>query len=176
MEKLNFIVNWGKNKETAWSGTNYSIYKALSKYYTINECVIKSPGLILKILKRLLRLDAWEASSIIRRYYSHKFSNLEEKIFQFEEVCNNTNKHSTFIYMDLNVSYIKHMYETLPSVFVVSGYQKVNYESICKRSLIQDEYLKNCSAVFTMGHWLKDYLVGQGFDSKNIYHVGGGIM
>ena len=37
MEKLNFIVNWGKNKETAWSGTNYSIFKALSKYYAINE-------------------------------------------------------------------------------------------------------------------------------------------
>ncbi len=32
MEQLTYLVNWGKKKEIAWSGTNYSLYKALTKY------------------------------------------------------------------------------------------------------------------------------------------------
>ena len=174
MEKLNFIVNWGKNKETAWSGTNYSIFKALSKFYDINEFPIKSPGLLFRILRRLLRMDSFRISSIIRRFYSQKYRNLKGNTFQFGEICQDTADRNTFIYLDLNVSYIKYMYENLPSVFAVSAYQNVKYDSICKRSIVQDKYLKTCSAVFTMGHWLKDYLVSNGFNANNIYHVGGG--
>ena len=37
MEQLTFLVNWGQNKETAWSGTNYSLYKALSKHYDVHD-------------------------------------------------------------------------------------------------------------------------------------------
>lgn len=171
---LNFLVCWGKNKETAWSGTNYSIFKALSKYYAINEYPIKSTGIIFKILRRLFRMDSFKISYIIRRYYSLKYRNLRGNTFQFEEVCGDTADRNTFIYMDLNVSYIKYMYENLPSVFAVSAYQNVKYDSICKRSIVQDKYLKSCSAVFTMGHWLKDHLVCNGFNANNIYHVGGG--
>ena len=124
---LNFLVCWGKNKETAWSGTNYSIFKALSKYYAIDECPIKSSSLLFRILRRLFRMDSFMISSIIRRLYSLKYRNLRGNTFQFEEVCGDTANRNTFIYMDLNVSYIKYMYENLPSVFAVSAYQNVKY-------------------------------------------------
>ena len=101
---LNFLVCWGKNKETAWSGTNYSIFKALSKYYDINDCNINNSGLIFKILRRLLRMDSFRFESIIRRYYSLKYKNLRGSTFQFEEFCEDTEYRNTFIYMDLNVS------------------------------------------------------------------------
>ena len=100
MEKLNFIVNWGKNKETAWSGTNYSIFKALSKYYDINECPIKSSGLLFRILRRIFRMDSFMISSIIRRFYSRRYRNLRGNTFQFEEVSNVTTYRKTFIYLD----------------------------------------------------------------------------
>lgn len=171
---LNFLVCWGKNKETAWSGTNYSIFKALSKYYDINDCNINNSGLLFKILRRLLRMDSFRFESIIRLYYSLKYKNLRGSTFQFEEFCEDTEYRNTFIYMDLNVSYIKYMFEKLPLDLEYSGYKNIKYESICKRSKIQDKYLKSCSAVFTMGHWLKDFLVSNGFNANNIYHVGGG--
>lgn len=41
MAQLTYLVNWGKNKETAWSGTNYSLYKALQKYYSIKDVNLK---------------------------------------------------------------------------------------------------------------------------------------
>ena len=37
MEDLTFLVSWGDNKETAWSGTNYSLYKALNNYYKVKD-------------------------------------------------------------------------------------------------------------------------------------------
>lgn len=56
MEKLTFLVNWGKNKETAWSGTNYSVYKALKKYFDVEDVNIKSNRWILAFLRRIVKM------------------------------------------------------------------------------------------------------------------------
>lgn len=52
MEKLTYLVHWGKNKETAWSGTNYSLYKALCKYYQVDDINLKFPKLISVFMHR----------------------------------------------------------------------------------------------------------------------------
>lgn len=35
MKGLKYLVSCGKNRETAWSGTNFSLYKALGKYFEV---------------------------------------------------------------------------------------------------------------------------------------------
>ena len=57
MAELTYLVNWGKNKETAWSGTNYSLYKALQKYYSIKDVNLKGNRWINAFLHRILRLN-----------------------------------------------------------------------------------------------------------------------
>lgn len=37
MDNLYYVVNWGKDKQRAWSGTNYGLYVALSKIFQIKE-------------------------------------------------------------------------------------------------------------------------------------------
>ena len=61
MEDLTFLVSWGADKKTAWSGTNYSLYKALKDYYNVKDINLsKLSGNRWKnaILRRLLRLDS----------------------------------------------------------------------------------------------------------------------
>jgi len=174
MDKLKFIVCWSKKKETAWSGTNYSIFNALSQYYNITECKLKHRCLFLSLLQKIHVLNPFSYSSILRRYNKWKYRGLKGKVFQFEEICEDTPDRQTYIYMDLSVSYIKYMRDILPSIYKVSGFQNTYPKAVDKRCNEQDNYLKGCSGIFTMGHWLKDYLVSQGFSSDKIFHVGGG--
>lgn len=174
MNKLNFVVSWEKNKETAWSGTKYSIYKALSKYYVIYEHELKHNNVILKILKHLFFMSNSCYSSFLRKIDKIKYCKLHGNVFQFEEICGDTPERNTYIYIDLNVSYIKYMRDNIPSVFQVSGFQNIRKSSIDKRCVEQDFYLNKCAGIFTMGHWLRDYLISQGYNSEKVIHVGGG--
>ena len=47
----------GKNKETAWSGTNYSLYKALTKYYDVHDINLKGNRWANAFLSKVLRID-----------------------------------------------------------------------------------------------------------------------
>ena len=38
-----------------------------------------------------------------------------------------------------------------------------------------NDYIKNhCSGLFTMGHWLREWLIEQGVDANLVHAVGGG--
>lgn len=55
MDNLNYVVNWGKDKQKAWSGTNYGLYVALSKLFQIKEIELQDhkPTLFAKILNKI---------------------------------------------------------------------------------------------------------------------------
>lgn len=174
MEKLYFIVNWGgMAKERAWSGTNYSIYKALSKVFDIQEISIKTPWLVTKIANKL-RLDWFSREWYISKF--RKIGNVKTGIvFQFGEVLNDTKTRHTYVYQDLCVSYVKYMRDHLPDVFEVSSYQNAKSNIIDKRTIAQNHYYETCSGIFTMGYWLKEFLVSQGISSSKVHAVGAGI-
>lgn len=174
MEKLHFIVNWGgKSKERAWSGTNYSIYKSLSKLFDIQEFSISTPWIVTKIFNKL-GLD-WFS----REWYISKFRKIKKiqdgKVFQFDENLFETDKRKTFIYQDLSVSYVKYMRDNLPEVYMVSSYQDAGSSIIDKRTILQNKYYETCSGIFTMGHWLRNFLVEQGLPAEKVHAVGAGI-
>lgn len=174
MEKLYFIVNWGgKAKELAWSGTNYSIYKALSKVFDIHEITVKTPWLVTKIANKL-RLD-WFS----REWYMGKFRRIENVkrgfVFQFGEILNDTKTRHTYVYQDLSVSYVKYMRDHLSEDFEFSSYQNAKSSIIDKRAIAQNQYYESCSGIFTMGHWLEKFLISQGIPSDKVHAVGAGI-
>lgn len=53
MKSLNFLAHWGIDKEKAWSGTNYSIFKALEKHFSVKERPLKEKSIVEKIIDKI---------------------------------------------------------------------------------------------------------------------------
>lgn len=173
-QELTFLVDWGDNKETAWSGTNYSLYKALSKYYDIKDINLNRNRLVKSFMRRILRLDETSIDFYNRHLLGKELHKVRGNTFQFSEVLYDRQCRNTYMYIDLTVSYINHLRKENPDIFAVSAFQDANMNVFEKRGKEQDSYIRTCSGLFTMGHWLKEWLVKQGFDSNHIYAVGGG--
>ena len=110
-----------------------------------------------------------------RHRLGKKLESINGNVFQFSEVLSDSEVRRTYMYVDNTVSYVNYMREQLPNTFAVSAFQDTNAEIFSKRGMEQDEYIRSCSGLFTMGHWLKEWLIQQGFSSNKIHAVGGGI-
>lgn len=175
MDKLHFLVNWGQDKEKAWSGTNYSLYQSLSKHYNVNDIQVKTPGKINKaVTKYLLKDNRLGINDInINRNIANK---LDGKIFQFTEFVSDTPKRKTFIYQDLCVNYLEELSISNRKILDYSGFSIFSDRAIKKRNKSQIEYYNSCSGVFLMGKWITEYLKKQFPEiAYKFHHVGGGI-
>ena len=89
--KVIYSCAWNKEKEKTWSGTTYSLYKALKKKINIEDCDV-SLNLIEKILVKILsfRIHNFKIYSVtlynrfkdylIYKKVSHKKSEYQEDI------------------------------------------------------------------------------------------------
>lgn len=185
---LHFIVNWlPGNKERSWSGTNWGLYKALQKYFEVSDININRP---LPLKKRILRKLGFTITSdlgisdilanrkrVTPLLNSQEANNRQHIAFQFAEIVNDSPLVKTYIYQDLAVPYIEYMYEHLPEDYAVSAYQDIPMEYVHQRAKTQMEYYHTCSGIFTMGKWLKRYLVEECQLSKcKIMSIGGVLM
>ena len=175
MKDLTYLVSWGANKETAWSGTNYSLYKALNEFYNVKDINLSGNRWTQKIMKHLLHLDGASIEYYRRHKLGKKLDNINGNVFQFSEVLYDSEVRDTYMYVDNTVSYVNYMRNHLPDVFAVSGFQDTNSAIFDKREKEQNQYIRTCSALFTMGHWLREWLIGQGYSPDRIHAVGGGI-
>lgn len=175
MNDLTFLVSWGKNKETAWSGTNYSLYKALGKYYNVKDINLSNNRWLRAFMRLVLRLDGTSIDYYRRHILGKDLRNTKGNVLEFSEVLYDNDKRQTYLYVDLLVSYVNYMRENLPDIYAISDYQDVNPKIFKKRGEEQDEYARTCSGVFTMGHWLRNWMIGRGFPANHIFAVGGGI-
>jgi len=86
MKGLKYLVSCGKNRETAWSGTNFSLYKALGKYFEVNDINLNGNRWTNAFMSRVIRMDG----DIIEYYRRHqlgmKLRNTTGSVFQFSEV------------------------------------------------------------------------------------------
>lgn len=171
MQKITYLVNWGRNKETAWSGTNYSLYKALKSKYDIKDINLSCNRWVLASLRRILRISP----SKLNKWDRFRLRKTNGKVFQFAEVLFDTPDRTTYMYVDETIGHVNYLKNNQPSVYEISGYQYTAQHIWEKRQLEQDEYIHSCSGLFTMGHWLREWLIDQGFDAGNIHAVGGGV-
>lgn len=181
--KIYYVVNWGKNKERAWSGTNYGLYKALKNLLEIediNTYKISTENIIKRIFNKIIRKnndfglsEIQKSRRMVEKYISNK---KKVPVFQFSEIISDSNGIPTYIYQDLSVSYVKFMFEKYPSIFKVSGFGQIEKKYIEKRENLQMDYYGNCKGIFTMGQWLRNDLVERcGIPADKVHHVGGGI-
>lgn len=183
-KSLVYACPWEINRSKSWSGTNMSLYKSLSNYYNlidfdtgyyskhgvnvslqnyVDKAIQKVTGHYNLEVQRIKRMDKFAVG---------KFNNAV--IFQFDE-CPNLSDCSHYIYLDLHVGYYRKMYEETPILFGQSGYSKIPIKLLYEREKTQIDFLKNCSGIFTMGHWIVNQLIKDyNISADKIYSVGGG--
>ena len=175
MNQLNFLVEWNVKKERSWSGTNYSLYKALEQFYQVKDCPLSPIPLSRRIVRRFVpRLWDFGMSDIIRNRRNNE--NIGGKVLQFSEILDDCDTRCTYIYQDLCIDYLCYLYDNDLKTLNYSGYGRYSKNNILYRNIMQLEYFRHASGILMMGKWMADYLKNTytEFRSK-VYHVGGGI-
>lgn len=174
MKDLNFIVNWGKDKGKAWSGTNLSIHNALSCYFNVVDHQIIPLSSLAKVVNKLSPSLNSMNRLVIQKNKRH-FNNIQGLVFQFEEILKDSANRRTFIYQDLCVDYLCHLFMDDLKTFNISGFKKYKYDDLVKRNNSQIDYYNTCSGIFFMGKWQCEYLKDRYPElSRKIIHTGAG--
>lgn len=179
MKELLFLTKWGNVKERAWSGINWSLYNALSKYYNIDDINLSLANntVINRIIDKICP-DIYLRETKRNGKYAVQMINRGKPmtIFQFAENIFDTDNLSTYIYQDLSVSYVEYMMENMPDIFAVSAFQNDSHAAIHKRATYQNNYYQHCKGIFTMGRWLAEDMVNRcHIEQAKVHPVGGGI-
>lgn len=151
MNDLTFIVNWGTNKERALSGTNFSIYKALANHFNVVDHQLLQLSKLEKGVNKI-----FPSMNSMNKYVIQKnrksLNEIEGPVFQFEEILKDSINRNTFIYQDLCVDYLIHLYNNDLDTFNLSGFQKCKYYDIVKRNECQIDYYNTCSEYSLWGN------------------------
>lgn len=181
-----FVCNWAKDKKTSWSGTHNGIYTALQKYFSITNIDIGYHNgdlynffyFLQKAFRKILKLKNDGEINRLAHYnktINHKFKNISNlPAIQFEE-CPHQKNIQSYFYQDLSVSAVKHLYENYKDLFQISGFQNIPYNTIVKRTEIQNISYRDCAGIFCMGEWFRNFLVNNGIPENKVYAVGAGI-
>ena len=177
MNTIYYICQWGNNRSKAWSGTNLALLNALKKKCKVIEVDVKQKlstkvAGILYSHTKFVKYGFWYDD--IRGFNpSKKIPSHNADILSFFEM-NIPEKDRGYIYQDMCVDYIDKVVlkdEKLKNCFR----KNVSHKVIKIRKEKQKEYYKNCSGIFVMGKWLKEYLIEHmGINEEKIYCVGAG--
>lgn len=171
--KLTYLVAWGKNRETAWSGTYFSLYNALSKYFDVTDVDVTMNRYKKAFMSHVLRMDSRSIEAQNLYSTGRKMHNVKGNVFQFTDYLYNDEGRNTYMYVDHLMSHVNYMREHLPDVYAIAGFGDLPSSIVVKRATEQNDYVRSCSSLFTMGHWLSEWLISQGLPSDHIHPVGG---
>jgi len=180
MKNLTYLVSWEKEKEKTWSGICFSLYKALQKYYKIEDVDVRMP-FIIKLIGKVLHLTTLTRTVLTLKYFrlldywdlKFKKRDYDEVVFQFVENIKNKPSRRTYVYQDLCSEYLLDLYQNNKPVFDVCNFYGENVQAIKRRIPIERNYYDTCSGIFTMGKWLAQYMVSIGIPSTCVHCVGG---
>lgn len=181
MLTISFVVLWGHNKEKTWSGIPWGLLCEFKKLTEVEEIFLKRRTFSLwdRILIKMGLFDHDMDLGLIKQNRNSLKKQLTKEnnvIFQFSDIAYNTKYRKTYVYQDTCVNYIMNLYKTDPTTFSYSNFSANGIDAIKKREKYEADYYKNCSGIFTMSHWLKDYLISScNIPKEIVHHVGGGI-
>lgn len=184
MRDIIYAAPWSKDRKNSWSGTIYYLRESLQKncsVYDIDTEVFSSRSplvlahrVITKVQKKMgvHKLDM----NMSRMNLMDKVINIKTKnipILQFEECPGIRTDAKQYIYQDLSAAFVKNLYSFDRALFDISGFQKNDISVILKRYEMQKYFYDHAVGIFTMSHWLHDYL-RRGYGDK-VHFAGGGI-
>lgn len=181
--KLIFAARWDRIKERTWSGTTFALFSELEKYYEVESFDLKESlgARIKRKVNKIVPIQIFHEDFQIKllkqvnKKFIKKYGSEELIVFQFTE-SPRTNYTYNFIFQDLCVSSVYDLKKTEPEIFALTEFNNFSEMDMLKRIKSQQEFYKNCSAVFTMGEWMRDYIIKNcNVPANKIFAVGGGI-
>lgn len=183
--KINYICEWEKDKTLTWSGTTYSLYKALGKRCFINDYDIALNWFEKKLAKLFqIRLigNKIETNKISSKLEKKLHENKAKKMnLQTEEYTLQIGDYlvvneNSYVYQDLSVDSLIYYKNKNINLFQYSGFQYATDKDLAKRRAMQYEVYKSSKGIFTMSKWLRDNLINYtGIEANKVHHVGAGI-
>lgn len=181
-QKLIVLSNWTYPLEKSWSGTTYSLTKALGKYYDV-EIKSLAIGRWLKRLERLshLALIGQLFGALYDRLLQMKANNIvgKDKTIPVFEICEDVIvKNPYFTYQDMTYHaglVVKKWKKKYPFIYQAAGNDVLSEAEIHRRENLQHDEYQHANAVFYMGRWVKDIMSEYHSDvAPKMYHIGGG--
>lgn len=183
--KLMYLCSWGKNKEKTWSGTSYSLYRALMKKIEIEEVDMsfsKSSKIILDILNLRIRNGKLKINSPYRKLTTIAKQKKLDKVIKNKEnipkllIEDFGEGKNLYFYTDLTIDAVLDIYEKKPDIKKYVNFSYVPDKDLYSQNIDQQRIFKNSEGIFTMSQWLADNLVNNSnFPPKMVHPVGGGI-
>lgn len=184
MKKILFVCEWGKNKQTSWSGTHFSLFKSLSEnaevidfFENLNlfeSFIIKIVRNIDKLFDKKFKLDISVFTNFIYNIFlERKYKPADYVIFQFSAIPINK-KFKSYIYQDLNYEFLIEEKSNNYESYKHSGFQYLTDKQLQKKKQWQDLAYCNYTAIFTMSKCLSEFIQSNVKYRSKVYHVGGG--
>lgn len=184
--KILYGVSWGKDRKKTWSGTGYSLYKALEKIVEIQDIDLEI-SFFQKLISSIFQLRM-KQGKIYR--YKYNFNKLQMKMKKKKLLCNLKGKKepliqigdyqweykNQYIYQDLSIDSIIDFEQCKPQAYKYIPFNTNSKRLFRWRQEYQKKVYENCKGIFTMSHWLKKHLVEySGIPQEKVHYVGAGI-
>lgn len=179
--RLNYCVEWAPEKQRSWSGTVWGLHEALLRHYDVYDVELSHVSGLLKreyILRDRLHMKDLELRKMRcqQREFDRRCGSTAGPFFQFAEVPGIYGNERHYIYQDLSVEWLWRCRNEDPETFKYTGFSDVTKRAMRERLGLQRDFYQGCAGVFTMGLWMRDYLVDEcGLPPSKVHHVGGGI-
>lgn len=184
MTEVLYICLWYKDKKRTWSGTAWSLRQAMEPYMQVRDLALSDP-MYRKVIRRLQRKKGLAPGPVLRdrirlagRYaaWKHRHSTARKMpTFQFGVWPSGAHL-SPYVYQDLSVSAILWLQKEDPVGYRYCEYAQVPQKTLEHRAAWQLEQYRQSEAVFTMGRWLREFLIREcGLPGEKVHAVGGGI-
>lgn len=180
--KLIVLSNWTYPLEKSWSGTTYSLTKALERYYDV-EIKSLAIGRWLKLLARLSHVPLF--GLLFGALYDFILKNKaniiigKDKTIPVLEICEDVKvKNPYFTYQDMTYHaglVVKEWKKKYSFIYQAAGNDVLSEGEIHRRERRQHDEYRHASAVFFMSRWVKDIMSDFHPDvSHKMIHIGGG--
>lgn len=179
-----YLAEWSGKKEISWSGTTYSLLRALEENNSISSIDINIntytkvkylllSGIITGKFTRNLIFNAFYQKNREKKIIKEVQSIDSKNILQIGDIANLNN---SMIYQDLSLSFLLKIKEIDPDSFKLSGFSHFKDDELRERNEIQLERYNTAKYILTMSHSLRNHLIeDQGFNENKVIYVGGGI-
>lgn len=158
MKKLYFVAKWNKDDITkTWSGTTYSLYKGLSKYFDIIK--VNSPNnLFFHRLNQLRLRSNWTFFDWAVRIYTNFYLRRQIKDKTIPVFCIGFSEfqNPTFVYIDDLLLSKKKLHNKIEREY--GRYTKKKIEIFDRHIRKEYELIQKTINVFCMGKWIVEFV------------------
>lgn len=183
--KITYVCEWNNDRKNQWSGTTYSLFKALNKQVEVEECDMtlkRWKFFLLTLCNIRFKEGKIKTNNQFRRltilYKQYTLNKLIKNKLDIPKLMIGdfgVSKNS-FYYMDLSIDSLIDLRQNNKELQEYINFNNVPIKDIMKRGKYQKQILKQAECIFTMGKWLENHLIEySGLPRDKVKAVGGGI-